>query len=100
YAISLTDVSDTWAVYPAWRRVLAAETLAHLTTADTKALAAAQHGQLALLPLEDSIYWARKAADDADIPAALSGLTLLCPGDGPEVDEVRSERQGSPRLAE
>jgi hypothetical protein len=100
YAIGLVDVSGTWAAYPAWRRALAGETLAHLIAADTKALAAIQYGQLALLPPEDSIYWVRKAAGDAGVPDAFSGLTLLYPGDSPEVDQVRSERGANPRLAD
>ena len=101
YAIELIDVRDTWAAHPAWRRLLAGETLAHLTAADTAALAAAQHGQLQLFPPEDSIYWARKAAaGDASVPAALSGLALSYPGDTPELDWLRNERRASPRLAE
>lgn len=99
YGIELVDVRDTWAAYPAWRRLLARETLAHLTGEDTAALAAAQHGQLELFPPQDSIYWARKAAaDDADVPAALSSLSLSYPGNVPELEQVRSERQASPRL--
>lgn len=99
HGIELVDVHATWAAHPAWRRLLAAETLAHLTGEDTEALAAAQYGELGLLPPEDSIYWARKvAACDVGVPAALTSLNLCYPWNVPELDQVRDERRASRRL--
>jgi hypothetical protein len=101
HGIELVDVRATWAAYPAWRRLLASETLAHLTGEDTAALAAAQYGELGLVPPEDSIYWARRvAAGDAGVPAALTSLSLSYPGNVPELDQVRGERRASRRLEE
>ena len=80
YDVQLTDIRDTWAGTPAWRRLLAGEILARLTAADTAALAAAQQHQLALLPPEDSIYWAqegRRRTPPAASPLSASAAPAL-----------------------
>ena len=102
YAVHLIDIRDTWAGNPAWRRLLVGEILARLTAADTAAVTAAQQDQLALLPPEDSIYWARKAAADTagGLAALGSPLRLPYPGNTPELAELRDECQDSLRLAE
>ena len=99
YDVHLTDIAGSWAGAPAWRRLLAGETIARLTTADTTALDAVQQHQLALFPPEDSIYWARKAA--ADTTGSLAAmLPLPYPGDMPELDQLRQDREASPQLKE
>ena len=97
YDVRLTDIADTWADAPAWRRHLAGEVIARLTAADTQALDAAQQHQLALFPLEDSIYWAREAAGDptGNLTAM---LPLPYPGESPELDQLRQELATSPQL--
>jgi hypothetical protein len=101
YDIRLTDTRETWAD-PAWRRQLAGEILAGITAADGEALAAATHDTPALLPPEDSIYWARKAAQDTTGSLAVLGnpLALRYPGNTPELTELQEERQHDQRLAE
>ena len=99
YDVHLAEVADSWAGIPAWRRLLAGEIIARLTTSDTTALDAVQQHQLALFPPEDSIYWARKAA--ADTTGSLAAmLPLPYPGDIPELDQLRQERAASPQLEE
>ena len=102
YDIQLTDARDAWAGNPAWRRLLAGEVLARMTAADGAALAAATYDTPALLPPADSIYWARKAAEDTTGSLAVLGnpLTLRYPGDTSELAELQEERQGNQRLAE
>ena len=97
YDVRLTDIADTWADAPAWRRHLAGEVMARLTAADTQALDAAQQHQLALFPPEDSIYWARDAAGDptGNLTAM---LPLPYPGESPELDQLRQELATSPQL--
>ena len=87
YDVRLTDIADTWADAPAWRRLLAGEVIARLTAADTQALDAVQQHQLALFPPEDSIYWARQAAGDPTGNLAAM-LPLPYPGESPELDSA------------
>jgi hypothetical protein len=100
--MSLSEARETWASAPAWRRMVAGEVLARMTAADGAALAAATHGPLALLPSEDSIYWARKAAEHttSDLAVLGSPVSLPYPGDTVELSELREDLRDNPRLAE
>jgi hypothetical protein len=102
YAMEFADLGEPWARDLAWRRFLAGEVLARLTGDDAVALDAAVHGQLGLFPQEDSIYWARKAAADADGGLAVLGSPLILPypGDSPELSELRDEAKDNLRLRE
>lgn len=102
YDPMLTDARDTWAGNPEWRRMIAGEVLARLTGDDADALAAAAHETLALIPPEDSIYWARKAAEGTTGSLAVLGnpLKLRYPGSTPELSELQEELKDNPRLAE
>jgi hypothetical protein len=101
YSTVLTEARDTWAGNATWRRLLTREVIMRLGD-DTDALFAATREPLMLLPPEDNIYWARRAAADTTGSLAALGnpLILTYPGATPELIELENARKDDPRLAE